>query len=68
MLTFELNGDILHVTETICGCRDTKVSHWYTDIKNWRKSSHGREGDVPDRDMTADDIAWCKKYYLPKVM
>ncbi len=65
MLKRELNGDILHVTETLMSFHDTQVSHWYYDIKNWRVSSHGREGDTPDRDMNQSSIDWCKKYHIP---
>lgn len=64
---FALDGNILHVRETICSFRDTKVSHWYYDVENWQVSSHGRAGDLPDRAMTEDDIAWVKEHYLPKV-
>lgn len=66
-LSYELNGNILHVTETLHGGTNTKVNHWYYDIQNWMKSSHGREGDIPDRKMNENDIAWVKKHYLPKV-
>lgn len=66
-LQFKLEGDILEVKETICGFHNTKVSFWYYDIANWMKSSHGKQGDRPDRQMTHDDISWVKRHYLPKV-
>lgn len=66
-LDFKLTGDILEVKETICGWRDTKVSYWYYDIKNWMVSSHGRKGDKPDRHCTDSCIAWCRQHYLPRV-
>ncbi len=65
MLKRELNGNILHVTESILSFHDTQVTHWYYDIKKWMVSSHGREGDMPDRAMTLNAIAWCKKYHIP---
>ena len=67
MLSYELNGDILHITETLHGFRDTWTNHWYYDIKNWKVSSHGRLGDRPDRDVDPAQIAWVKRHYLPKV-
>lgn len=67
MLHHEMQGDILHVTETIMGFTFTKVSHWYYDIKNWKVSSFGKLGDKPDRDMTPEAIERCKKHHLPKV-
>lgn len=64
-LTRTLNGDILHVVETIHGTTSTRVRHWYTNIRTWMISSHGREHDVPDRAMTPEAIAWTQKYHLP---
>lgn len=66
-LNYALDGDILHVTETISGCTNTTVRHWYYDTVKWMVSSHGCAGDTPDRAMTASAIAWVQKHYLPKV-
>lgn len=66
-LIYALDGNILHVTETAHGAVATRVRHWYYDILGWMVSSHGREGDVPDRPMTESAIAWVQKHYLPKV-
>lgn len=67
-LTYELDGNILHITETVHGFCRTTVRHWYYDIVNWMVSSHGREGDVPDRKMTASAIAWVRMHHLPHVL
>lgn len=66
-LAYELNGKILHVTETFYGATETLQNHWYYDIEQWLVSDHGREGDKPVRPMTPDSIAWVKRYYFPKV-
>ena len=68
MLSFELNGDILHVTEHLHSWETTKTSHWYYDILNWRVSSTGKLDSKIDRAMDQGAIDWCKKYYLPKVL
>jgi len=68
MLQFELNDNVLHVTETLHSFSKDKVSHWYYDINTWMVSSHGKEGDTPDRIMCDESIAWVRKYYLPKVL
>lgn len=65
-LKIERNGDLLHVTEAFHSWKSTRVTHWYYDVGIWWKSSHGREGDVPDRPMTLEDIRWVQKHYLPK--
>jgi len=68
MLTFKMVDDnILEVKETVHRLKSTEIRYFYYDIKNWKMSSFGREGDVLDRDMTESDIEWVKKYYLPKV-
>lgn len=67
MLTYEMQGDVLHVTETICGFTSTKISHIYYDTKNWLVSSRHTLGAKPDWPMCEASIAWVKKYYLPKV-
>ena len=68
MLAYKLEGDILEVKEALMSFTSTKVSYWYYDIKNWRKSSHGKANDPCDRVMSASDIAWVEKYYIPKVL
>lgn len=68
MLEITLNGSILTVVQSTFGFRKTQREYWYHDIQNWMVSSHGKEGDVPDRKMTDRDIAWVTQYYLPKVM
>lgn len=67
MLSFELNGDILHVTETTMSFTRDYVSHIYYDTKNWLVSSRHTLGAKPDLPMTEDSIAWVKQNYLPKV-
>lgn len=67
MLQFKLTGNILEVTEAIFSWHETKITYWYYDIKNWIKSSTGRKDSKPDRKMNDADIAWVKKYYIPKV-
>lgn len=67
MLSFKLEGDILEVTEVMHSFYGTKRTYWYYDIKTWRKSSYGKEGDPPDTKMLDDEIDWVIKYYLPKV-
>lgn len=66
-LTHELQGDILHTVETIYSFHSTKISHWYSNLRTWECSSHGREGDTVDRPMDAASIAWTKKHYFPKL-
>lgn len=66
-LQYNLKNNVLEVIETIHGWKETKVSHWYYDIESWKVSSHGKQGDIPDRPMTQNSIDWVKKYYLPKV-
>jgi hypothetical protein len=66
-LTRKLNGKILHITEIIHSFRGTKTQHWYYDLKLWMVSSHGREGDTPDRKMTARAIEWTTKHHFPAV-
>lgn len=68
MLQYELNGSVLHITETVHGWHDTQVRHWYHNIKTWMVSSHGKEGDTPNRPMDKAAIEWVQKYYLPKVL
>lgn len=63
-----LNGDILHVCQTIHGCTKDHVQHWYFDVRNWTVSSNGREGDTPDRPMTPEAIEWTKRHHLPNVV
>lgn len=69
MLTFNLNKEtgILEVVEHRMTWHKTTHYYWYYDTIKWLKSSHGRQGDVPNRIMAAEDIKWVKDYYLPKV-
>lgn len=66
-LKYALDGNILHVTETTFTATRDIVRHWYYDIAAWMKSSNGREGDTPNRNMTSGDIEWVRKHYFPKV-
>lgn len=66
-LTFKLEGDILEVRQELYGAGATRISHWYYDIKRWMVSSFGKNGDQPDRHMTASQILWVRRHYLPKV-
>lgn len=66
-LKHELQGSILHVTETTHSALKTSVRHWYYDLANWKVSSHGLEGDAPDRDMSPSGIAWVRRHYFPKI-
>jgi hypothetical protein len=68
MLNFNLNNGILEVEETVHSFTRTKVSYWYYDLTSWKKSSHGRKGDVPDRVMSDHDKDWVIKHYIPKVV
>lgn len=67
MLSYKLNGDILEVKETLHWASQTKISYWYYNIRTWHQSSHGKQGDTPDRPMSENGIAWVKRYYLPRV-
>jgi hypothetical protein len=67
-LKHDLADGILHVEQTTHSATTTEHQHWYYDIAMWRVSSHGREGDVPDRDMTSEAIEWVIHHHLPKVM
>ena len=67
MLSFQMNGDILEVKETLFSFVDTKVSYWYYNIKLWTQSSHGKKDDPCDRSMSEEAKAWVITYYLPKV-
>ena len=63
-----LNGDIVHVREIIHGCTKDHVQDWYFDTRNWLCSSHGCEGDTPDRPMTSEAIEWTKRHHLPNAV
>jgi hypothetical protein len=69
MLMFKMDSDtgILEVTEVLMSALKTQTRYWYYDTGKWLKSSHGKQGDTPDRIMTDADIQWVKQYYLPKV-
>jgi hypothetical protein len=63
-LRYDLEGSILEVIEQTS---PDKKQHWYYDIEQWLVSSHGKQGDVPDRPMTESGIDWVRKHYLPHV-
>lgn len=67
MLKFKLLGDILEVEEIWEGWIKPRISYFYYDVKNWKKSVTGKKDSPPILDMSENDIAWVKKYYLPKV-
>lgn len=69
MLKISLNKEtgVLAVREAQHSFRGTKRSYWYYDLQKRLKSSHGREGDTPDRPMSDADVAWVTMHYLPKV-
>ena len=68
MLTITLDEEtgILEVIETLMSFTSTHSNYWYTDTRNWLQSSHGKQGDTPDRPMNARAIEWAKKHYLPR--
>jgi len=59
--------NMIEVKEDILSFYKTKTTYWYVDTKKWMESSHGRKNDVPDRVMTKEQVAWVKKYYIPKI-
>lgn len=63
MLTFELKGDILEVTETMIGFVNTRVSKVQYDIKKWES----RVNNDPFRPMTESAKDWVQLHYFPKV-
>ena len=67
MLSFNLQGNILEVTETQFSFVDTKINYWYYDVLNWTKSQTGKKGEIPSVKMLKADIEWVEKYYIPKV-
>lgn len=67
MLHYKLTGDILEVIQMTATFTDTKYQYWYYDIKNWKRSVSGALNSTPCQEMTENEIAWVKKYYLPKV-
>ena len=68
MLTCNLNHAtcILEVKEVLMSATKTATRYWYYDTRKWLKSSNGKQGDTPDRVMSAEDIKWVKSNYLPK--
>jgi len=69
MLKFKMDAEtgILEVTEVLMSAINTQTRYWYYDTRKWLKSSHGKQGDTPDRVMTETDIQGVKQYYLPMV-
>jgi hypothetical protein len=67
MLTIELKGDILHVTEVTHGWTDTPVRYIRYDVKNWRTNSIHNQTHPLDLEMYPEQIEWVKKHYLSKV-
>lgn len=66
-LTYEMEGDVLHVTQTIHSFTDTQTQHWYYDTITWKVSGNGKLGDTCDRPMSEESIAWVREHYLPKL-
>lgn len=68
MLTFSLEeGCVIRVVETLMSYTTTQSRYWYYDLEKKLVSSHGKEGDVPDRPLTAEGLDWARRYYLPKI-
>jgi hypothetical protein len=59
--------DILEVIETIPSFHTSTITYWYYNIRTWEVSSNGKQGDIPDRQMTPSSIDWVKKYYLSRL-
>lgn len=59
---------LLEVKEVVMGFSSTTRRYWYYDLKSWMVSSHGKEGDKPDRAMTPKDIEWVKTHHLARLM
>ena len=62
-----LDGNLLTVVSVTYSFDRTEYRYWYTDIEKWLRSVTGRKGEVPTVPMTASEIDWAKRYYLPKV-
>lgn len=67
-LKFSKAGDILEVIEEINWFTHSIILYWYYDIKNWKKSISGKQGEIPTLEMSTNSIEWVEKYYLPKVL
>ena len=67
MLAFNLDGDVLEVCETMFSATTTTRRYFYYNLRTKMVSSHGRKGDVPDRQMDAGQETWVRIHYLPKV-
>ena len=63
MLTFQLVGNILEVTETTFTFTSTSKNVTEYNINTW-ESRTNKDPFVP---MTESSINWVKKHYLPKV-
>lgn len=57
----------MEVREEIYGFHGTERSWFYYDMQNRRVSSHGRQGDIPDRSMDQRSYDWALKYHVPKI-
>jgi hypothetical protein len=70
MIEFKLKNNILTVISKNVSFFEIKTSYVFIDIINWYKS--GKTGKIDDVDMVYkmddEDITWCKKYYLPKII
>lgn len=63
-----LKGHILELREEeIINCQTLRVTYFYTDVRDWRKSALGRKREVPLIPMTESEIRWCRQHYFPKV-
>lgn len=60
-----LDNGCLQVIEVVHSWTDTKRSYTYYDLERGLKSYIGREGETPSVAMTADDISWVQKHYVP---
>jgi hypothetical protein len=67
MLSYKLDGKILHVTETILSFTTTKKSYWRYDTENWVKNANGKFDEPLTVKMDQGSIDWVKKNYFPKV-
>ena len=66
MLEISRTGDVVEVIERLPSAANTRVTYWYYDVKNWRKSILGNKGEAPTAPMTEGSIAWVRQYYLPR--
>lgn len=63
MLSYKLEGNILKVTQTIHGWKNTSTQTSEYNIETWQS----RCNNDPWSPMVQGSIDWVKKYYFPKV-